>query len=325
MQNCKVDFNKELTGALSLAALCLLIPANFYPILTIYKAGLEEHANLFDIILRVFDSSIVISLISFFCLVLAPSFILINLIYSSFFSIDSDCKVRQATLNCHSFFRTWSMIEVFLLAVLASLVKLNEMVNAEIGNGTLFFVGFWICLYLADRNFQIKKTDAINESSAFNSFIFAFVALCLLIPANIFVILNITKYGVSKKADLWHSVMELFTENTWPVGLIVLLASFISPWIKIFAMFYLSSTAQNGKNTGFKLSLHRSLEAIGKWAMVDIFVATILVAIVRLDELASINIEQGAIYFALMVLATLIASSVFDHRILHHKSIKTIS
>ena len=62
--------------------------------------------------------------------------------------------------------------------------------------------------------------------------------------------------------------------------------------------------------------LYRIAEAIGRWSMVDIYVVSILVALVRLDQLASVDAEVGVVFFGAVVVLTIFAAQSFDPRLI---------
>jgi paraquat-inducible protein A len=50
--------------------------------------------------------------------------------------------------------------------------------------------------------------------------------------------------------------------------------------------------------------------------MVDIYVVTILVALVHLGNLATIRAEPGAVFFGAVVVVTMLAAEAFDPRLI---------
>jgi paraquat-inducible protein A len=66
--------------------------------------------------------------------------------------------------------------------------------------------------------------------------------------------------------------------------------------------------------------MYRLTEAIGRWSMVDIYVVTILVALVRLGNLATIEAGAGAVFFGAVVVITMLAAESFDPRIIWDRS-----
>jgi paraquat-inducible protein A len=55
---------------------------------------------------------------------------------------------------------------------------------------------------------------------------------------------------------------------------------------------------------------------VGRWSMLDVFVVTVLVALVRLGYLTTIEAGSGIVYFAAVVVTTMIAAMTFDPRLI---------
>jgi paraquat-inducible protein A len=62
--------------------------------------------------------------------------------------------------------------------------------------------------------------------------------------------------------------------------------------------------------------LYRIVEGVGRWSMIDIFMISILVALVRLGAVATIEAGPGATYFGAVVVLTMIAAMTFDPRLI---------
>jgi paraquat-inducible protein A len=62
--------------------------------------------------------------------------------------------------------------------------------------------------------------------------------------------------------------------------------------------------------------LYRLTELVGRWSMVDIYVVTILVALVKLGAIATIEAGPAAVYFASVVVITMFAAESFDPRLI---------
>ena len=62
--------------------------------------------------------------------------------------------------------------------------------------------------------------------------------------------------------------------------------------------------------------LYRFIEAVGRWSMIDVFVVSVLVALVRFGPLAGIASEVGAACFAAVVVLTMLAAEAFDPRLM---------
>jgi paraquat-inducible protein A len=62
--------------------------------------------------------------------------------------------------------------------------------------------------------------------------------------------------------------------------------------------------------------LYRFLELIGRWSMLDVYVVTILVALVQVESLAVIRPGGGVLAFAAVVVLSILATMSFDPRLI---------
>jgi paraquat-inducible protein A len=61
---------------------------------------------------------------------------------------------------------------------------------------------------------------------------------------------------------------------------------------------------------------YRIVAAVGRWSMIDVFMASILVALVHFGGLVTINSGFGAVAFAGVVILTMLAAEAFDPRLM---------
>lgn len=118
--------------------------------------------------------------------------------------------------------------------------------------------------------------------------------------------------------------MLLFHHHAYAIGLIVFIASIVVPLAKMGALIYLMLSVQfNWKTSPFdRTRLYRVVELVGRWSMLDIFVVSILVALVNLGSLASIIPGIAATSFAAVVVVTMIAAESFDPRLMWDNHVK---
>jgi len=79
-------------------------------------------------------------------------------------------------------------------------------------------------------------------------------------------------------------------------------------------MAYLLITVQRGsiRNNEQRIRLFRTVEFIGRWSMVDVFVDTFTAALVQLQPLMSVEPGPGLFFFAMVVVLTMLAVECFD-------------
>jgi paraquat-inducible protein A len=142
-------------------------------------------------------------------------------------------------------------------------------------------------------------------------------AICY-IPANILPVLATTALGSTDYDTIMGGVVLLYTTGSWPLALIVLVASVMVPLGKLVALGYLLIVVQRGALGGHRerTRLYRLVQIIGRWSMLDVFVDTFTVALVQLQPLMSVAPGPGVLFFAAVVVLTMTAAESFDPRLI---------
>jgi paraquat-inducible protein A len=142
-------------------------------------------------------------------------------------------------------------------------------------------------------------------------------AICY-IPANVLPVLTTTALGSAESDTIIGGVALLYNTGSWPLALIVLIASVMVPLGKLVALVYLLITVQRGSLGGGRerSRLYRMVVFIGRWSMLDVFVDTFTVALVQLSPLMSVEPGPGVLFFAAVVVLTMIAAESFDPRLI---------
>lgn len=150
-------------------------------------------------------------------------------------------------------------------------------------------------------------------------------ALILYIPANLYPIMTVVSLGKGEPDTILSGVKALIQLGMYPVALLVFFASITVPVLKLIGLVYLlvSVRVRSARRNRDRTVLYRMIEAVGRWSMVDIFMISILVALVNLGEIATIEPGVGAVAFASVVVLTMIASGAFDPRLIWDRGEKT--
>jgi paraquat-inducible protein A len=143
-------------------------------------------------------------------------------------------------------------------------------------------------------------------------------AFIFYIPANVLPITKVTSLGHAQSDTILSGVIYFIQTGMWPIALIIFTASIFVPLAKLLILsFLLISVDRRWQwRPRDRTRLYRITEAIGRWSMTDVYVVTILVALVRLGALANIEAEPGAIFFAAVVVSTMFAAMSFDPRLI---------
>ena len=143
-------------------------------------------------------------------------------------------------------------------------------------------------------------------------------ALLLYVPANVLPITLTTSLGQTQSDTILSGVVYFMITGSWHIALIIFVASILVPLVKLVVLIYLLVSVQ------FKwrwrprerTRLYRLTEAVGRWSMVDIYVVTVLVALVRMEALADVTAGPAGLYFAAVVVLTMLAADSFDPRLI---------
>jgi paraquat-inducible protein A len=149
---------------------------------------------------------------------------------------------------------------------------------------------------------------------------FALAALMFYWPANLYPILRLEWYGTHSESTAWDGAIALFRQGQPVIAIIVFLASIVIPFLKLVILFSLVATVRL-RSTAWRRQrswLFRFLEVIGPWAMLDVFVMAVLVALVKLGELATVLPGRGLFSFAAVAVLTIMATVSFDPRLIWH-------
>jgi paraquat-inducible protein A len=147
---------------------------------------------------------------------------------------------------------------------------------------------------------------------------FTLAALAFYVPANLYPILEMNLYGVHTQNTVWEACLALLEQDERAVALVVFVASIVSPAVKLLGLFVLIATTAIGSRRWQRgrTRIYRGLEVIGPWAMLDVFLVAILVALVKLGQLATVVPGRGLLAFTALVVLTFLASASFDRTLI---------
>ncbi|MGQ0652258.1 MAG: paraquat-inducible protein A [Betaproteobacteria bacterium] len=258
----------------------------------------------------------------------------------------------------------WSLIGVFMLGLLVSVVKLQDLATIVPGMALYAFVALLVVAAAATASFDpavlwplagprpgraargasaaslgyavCHTCDVLvpknarrcgrcgseihglrRPNSIMRTWALLATATLLLIPANLYPVMTVIRFGAGEPNTILSGVVHLIEDGAWPLAALVFFASFVVPITKILVLALLLITVQ--KDSGWRVRdrtlLYRVTEAVGAWSMVDIFLVAILVALVRLDALATVIPGIGATFFGAAVVSTMLAAHAFDPRL----------
>ncbi|WP_233887537.1 paraquat-inducible protein A [Paraburkholderia flagellata] len=143
-------------------------------------------------------------------------------------------------------------------------------------------------------------------------------AVVLYVPANVLPVMDTSSLFGTQKDTIMSGVVYLWVSGSWPLALLVFIASIAVPMLKILGLSYLTWSTQRRWTwlPEQRTRIYRLIELVGRWSMLDIYVITMLVALVQFNALATIRAGPAAIAFGAVVILTMFAANMFDPRLI---------
>ena len=143
-------------------------------------------------------------------------------------------------------------------------------------------------------------------------------AAVLYIPANYYPVLSVVQLGAGQPSTILGGVEELVTARQYPLAALVFFASIAVPMMKLIGLSFMLITIQTGR-TGWlrdRTRLYHIVRFIGRWSMIDIFMESLLGALVAFGSVITIEPGAGALAFCAVVILTMFAAETFDPRLM---------
>ncbi len=361
----------ERSAAFAMAALIFLLLANLYPFLSFEASGREQVMTLLQSAQELYKTGS--QVLSFFVLafiIIFPGLILI----SQLLVLIPIVLKKRPVIGCRLWARfiftlgPWSMAEVFILGVLASLTKIASMATIVLGLSFWAYVAFALCFLIAVTRLDryqfwriilpfpsprassgqsaaaqglahchictLTSPEYLNHCprcgaalhyrtphSLQRTLACLITAVILYLPANVLPITHTDQFGNNTDSTIIGSAMMMWHHGSYPVSLIIFIASILIPLAKLLGLFWLcwSVKRPNSPLPRQRTSLYRITEFVGRWSMVDVFVVAILVALVQLGGILTIRPGPAALAFSGVVIITMFAAESFDPRLIWDK------
>jgi len=143
-------------------------------------------------------------------------------------------------------------------------------------------------------------------------------AAIMYVPANVLPMTVTSALGTVQADTIMSGVIYFIHSGSWEIAAVIFIASIFVPLAKLAILIFLLVSVQLRWRWRPKdrTVLYRITELVGRWSMVDVYVVTILVALVKLGAVASIEAGPAAVFFACVVVLTMLAAESFDPRII---------
>jgi len=169
------------------------------------------------------------------------------------------------------------------------------------------------CCARCDTALHVRKPDSVARTWAL-----LIAAAVLYIPANYYPVLTVVQLGAGAPSTILGGVKELVADGIYPLAALVFFASIAVPMLKLVGLSALLVATQTGRSGWLRdrTRLYHIVRWIGRWSMIDIFMESLLGALVRFGTVITIQPGIGAVAFCAVVILTMIAAETFDPRLM---------
>lgn len=169
------------------------------------------------------------------------------------------------------------------------------------------------CCPRCHARLHVRKPESVSRTWAY-----VIAAFILYIPANTLPILVTRSLFETQSNTIMSGVLLFWRSGSWFVAGLIFFASIVVPLTKLIALSLLLASVQ--RRTCWqpyqRARLYRLVDVIGRWSMLDIYVAALSVALVQIESFASMRIGLGAVAFGAVVVLTMFAVQAFDPRLI---------
>jgi len=169
------------------------------------------------------------------------------------------------------------------------------------------------CCAHCSATLHARKADSINRTWAL-----LIAASIMYIPANMMPVMITTTFFETHQDTILSGIIFFWVSGEWGLAAVVFIASFLVPLLKLASLFILVISAQRQSSWRRleRARMYRMVELIGRWSMLDVFVVSLLVGLVKMEGFAQITAGVGIVAFGAVVVLTMLASLSFDPRLI---------
>lgn len=156
-----------------------------------------------------------------------------------------------------------------------------------------------------------EKKNSIQRTLAL-----ALAGSILFVVANLLPFLSFDMQGQVIETTLTSGVLELYDQGRPGLSALVLLTAILAPAIQLTLYLYLLLPIWLGRRPVGLALVFRTLKRVQPWSMMEVFLLGILVALVKLSDMADIVPGLGIWSFALLILVLAGATASLDDRLI---------
>ncbi|HBY84349.1 MAG TPA: PqiA protein [Colwellia sp.] len=336
--------------AYSISAIFFLLLSLPFEFLAFKSNGIERKIDILASLTILNNNNyLILAVLEVLTIFVIPALILFSLIYLSV-ALRKGIYPQggQYFLNLTYKLLPWSMVEIFVVGVLVSLIKIISLADISLGPSFYTYILFSLAMTAAVLHMdkhqlqqllnycksnqaiqkkQIKSLELTNVTprkhsnlvlkkriSVQKTWALLITSIVFYIPANVLPIMNTRFLGQDEPSTILGGVILLWEMGSYPIAAVIFVASVAVPIAKMLVLAWLNYSVQrqHSRFSKERLKLYRLAEFVGRWSMVDVYVVIILVTLIQLGNTMTIYPGGAALAFSGVVITTMLAAMSFE-------------
>ncbi|MFP3517553.1 paraquat-inducible protein A [Pseudomonas sp. SIMBA_077] len=137
-------------------------------------------------------------------------------------------------------------------------------------------------------------------------------ALLLYVPANFLPIMQLNLLGQASQDTVWSGVVGLFNTGMQGIAVVVFLCSMGIPLLKLLCQLAVLLSIRCNIGRSYGLLIYRIYHHLKDWGMLEVYLMGVLVAIVKLVDMAELSLGLGLTCFVSLLLVQVLLEVIMS-------------
>jgi paraquat-inducible protein A len=141
-------------------------------------------------------------------------------------------------------------------------------------------------------------------------------AFVLLVLANVFPFLELNLKGQVSENTIASGVVGLWNGDARALAVLILFTTILAPALRVVGLLYVLVPLSLGRVPPGVAGAVRFQEGLVSWAMLDVYMLALLVTLVKLAQMAGLELKMGAWSFVALFIVLTLVSAFYDREAL---------
>ena len=130
--------------------------------------------------------------------------------------------------------------------------------------------------------------------------------------SNLFPLLELKAQGLSQELSLWKASVAFWGQGFHFLAVLLVLNLILLPLFELFTLFWVLLTIRREQSSALARFMYRWMIKLKPWGMLEVFMLGVLVAVVKLGDVAVLVIGPAFWSFAFLIVSMAAATAMLD-------------